>query len=363
MELPGKVLRDFATVVAEASSERSKKGETAFGTVVVENNEFFVRLDGSEELTPVAKAMDAIAGDRVVVAVRNHMAVITGNITSPASARTASSYMKLTEDGLAVGELDEDGDPTGLYSLIGSGAYRVVDEEGNTVALFSPSLIKLGDETDAEIAMCNNKGRIKIIDGVLLLTGEDAVGTRSTYQANNIDYISDIVCRANSTTPATALRSYLVGGDSSNVTVTPTRVDLNSSTLGNVFANNYEVLTTSSLMISGIVRITANISGNSYRTFSYDINSDPNNPNVIPSGYWLAGISEITTDHKKICHLTEFSTNPSNNTISVTFCNESPNTQILKIRIEWFALYSNQNSYVANADISLPDIPPPVDEL
>lgn len=46
-----------------------------------------VRFDGASEDTPIASAADVIVGDRVIVTIKNHTAVITGNITSP-SART-----------------------------------------------------------------------------------------------------------------------------------------------------------------------------------------------------------------------------------------------------------------------------------
>lgn len=47
----------------------------------------FVLLDGATEVTPMSSATSVIVGDRVVAMVKNHSAVITGNITSHASNR------------------------------------------------------------------------------------------------------------------------------------------------------------------------------------------------------------------------------------------------------------------------------------
>jgi hypothetical protein len=316
-----------------------------YGTVVVQNDETFVRLDGAETLTPVSKAMDAVDGDRVMVSLRNHTAVIVGNISSPASARTASSYMKLTEDGLAVGELDEDGEPVGAHSLIGSGMYRIVDENGNTVALFSDGqILLLGDVGTA-------KGSIRVVDDVLLLNGKDAVGTRTVHVDEDDDrHISEVVCKWDDTTEniVTALRAYIEGSILGEIIVRPNRIDLRTSAPGEVYVNGIQILTTDNLMISGIVKLTGTIAGSSYRKFSYVVDT-------IPSGYRLVGLVEITTNHSRICHMTEFFTNPSTNQIGATFCNESANNLTLEIRMEWFALYSNTNEYVSDVDINLPN--------
>lgn len=47
----------------------------------------FVLLDGATEQTPMSSATSVIVGDRVVAMIKNHSAVITGNITSHASNR------------------------------------------------------------------------------------------------------------------------------------------------------------------------------------------------------------------------------------------------------------------------------------
>ena len=396
MELPTNLLKAFAQAITEDHPRRSDENSVAFGTISVVNGEMYVILDGSEELTPVSKAMDAVDGDRVIVSIRNHSAIVTGNITSPASARTASSFMKLLEQGLVVGELDSDDNPDGVYFLIGSGAYRIIDIGAaqiyssestynlgdhvvhnnmlyrcivaisepedwtaehwveDSVALFSPNLIKLGGSNSSEISLCAGKGDIKVINGTLLLSGDDAVGIRSTHLENAIRYIAELICRADSTSPASALQAYY-GSRLSSVTVTPSGIDLNAytDTANNVFndgavrVNGYEIVTNRSLVIAGGITVNALIRGNSYRQIEVTA--------AVPIGYTLAGIREIQTNHVNACHLTEFFTHPGTNKIGATFANQSSNNLNLTVLFEWFALRSNGDYTVPDAVVTLPD--------
>jgi hypothetical protein len=58
---------------------------TVFGTIVVDSGIKYVQLDGSDELTPISTTTNAIAGEKVVVRIKNHSATVIGNITSPSA--------------------------------------------------------------------------------------------------------------------------------------------------------------------------------------------------------------------------------------------------------------------------------------
>lgn len=60
---------------------------TLYGTTVDQNGELYVQLDGSDVLTPVASTVKMKSGERVIVSIKNHTAVVTGNLTIQ-SART-----------------------------------------------------------------------------------------------------------------------------------------------------------------------------------------------------------------------------------------------------------------------------------
>lgn len=58
-----------------------------YGTAIQSNGTIYVKIDGSDSIIPVTKAVDAESGDRVTVTIENHKAVLTGNITNPASLK------------------------------------------------------------------------------------------------------------------------------------------------------------------------------------------------------------------------------------------------------------------------------------
>ena len=83
MPLSSELVSQFVKITKD--TKRTKVETTVYGTVVTYNGSKYVRLDGSELLTPVTMTVDAEAGERVIVRLKNHTATVTGNITSPAA--------------------------------------------------------------------------------------------------------------------------------------------------------------------------------------------------------------------------------------------------------------------------------------
>ena len=86
MPLSSELVSKFAKLASNKPKE--EKESTAYGTTVIQNGNKYVKLDGSELLTPASFTTNIADGERVTVLIKNHMAVVTGNITSPA-ARTS----------------------------------------------------------------------------------------------------------------------------------------------------------------------------------------------------------------------------------------------------------------------------------
>lgn len=59
---------------------------TVHGTIVENDGSTFVKIDGSEVLTPVKTTASIKNGDRVTVMLKNHTAMVTGNITAPSAS-------------------------------------------------------------------------------------------------------------------------------------------------------------------------------------------------------------------------------------------------------------------------------------
>lgn len=85
MELSSELVSQFAKLAKD--NKEIKKETIVYGTTVMYNNAMYVKLDGSDRLTPISTTADVKAGERVTVMIKNHTATVTGNMSSPA-ART-----------------------------------------------------------------------------------------------------------------------------------------------------------------------------------------------------------------------------------------------------------------------------------
>ena len=147
MELPKSVLKDFAEITNDEQPVKADK--TYYGTVVELDETIYVRLDGSSLLTPVIPTVEAKTGDRVTVIIKDHAAIITGNISVPALTRIGDTYTRLTEEGVIVGLFDGD-EPQDAYTVVApdgfyvkSSAARVSAYFGTTIRLYKPGTNEL----------------------------------------------------------------------------------------------------------------------------------------------------------------------------------------------------------------------------
>lgn len=85
MALSKNLISDF--VKATTDDKKTAEETTLYGTIIEYNGSKYVRLDGSDMLTPYTATVAAKAGERVRVSVGKHSATVTGNVSSPA-ART-----------------------------------------------------------------------------------------------------------------------------------------------------------------------------------------------------------------------------------------------------------------------------------
>ena len=104
MGLSNDLFSQFVKVTKEKTT--TNKESTAYGTAVIDNGLTYVRIDGSELLTPVSTTTELRDGERVVVNIRNHEATVSGNVSNPsASTGTADEIRNdVTELGIVVAD-------------------------------------------------------------------------------------------------------------------------------------------------------------------------------------------------------------------------------------------------------------------
>lgn len=93
MALSNDLISQFAKVTKGTS--KSIKETVVYGTVQEDTG--FVKIDGSDILTPVTTSVVLSKDDRVTVMLKNHEAVVTGNMTSPAAQEKQTVKMSELE--------------------------------------------------------------------------------------------------------------------------------------------------------------------------------------------------------------------------------------------------------------------------
>ena len=85
-------------VKATNDTQPAVEETTVYGTIVEYNGSAYVRLDGSELLTPITTTAVVRNGERVTVMIKNHTAIVTGNVTSPsAQAKDVDKVLEATD--------------------------------------------------------------------------------------------------------------------------------------------------------------------------------------------------------------------------------------------------------------------------
>ena len=108
MELPKELVTAFAKLT---NTKPAKTEMTVYGTIAERDGKMYVKLDGSNVLTPAATTVDMSAGERVLVRVKNHTAIIIGNVSAPAAKNTelekiplATNSINYTDEGVVIAD-------------------------------------------------------------------------------------------------------------------------------------------------------------------------------------------------------------------------------------------------------------------
>ena len=83
-----KLTQDLITAFAKITNDNKEKNtETIlYGTSVIQNGVRYVQIDGSNVLTPVQSTAVIRSGARVTIMLKDHQAIVTGNLTDPSAS-------------------------------------------------------------------------------------------------------------------------------------------------------------------------------------------------------------------------------------------------------------------------------------
>lgn len=99
MALSSELISQFVKVTKD--EKEPIKETTAYGKIVVKDGKEYVQLDGSELLTPISATTVVNDQDRVMVTIKNHTAIVTGDLTNP-----SASNKKVQEIGSKISEFE-----------------------------------------------------------------------------------------------------------------------------------------------------------------------------------------------------------------------------------------------------------------
>mgnify|MGYP002677964888 CR=1 FL=1 len=104
MALSNDLISQFVKVTND--EVKTKPETTVYGTIVEVDGTKFVKIDGSEVLTPISSTADAEENERVIVAIKDHGATVTGNSSSPAARKGSVEDIgnKITEVEILVAD-------------------------------------------------------------------------------------------------------------------------------------------------------------------------------------------------------------------------------------------------------------------
>lgn len=163
----------FAKAITDTSKEATSSKNTSFMATVtqVTDTDILIKIDGSSIDTPAQTTMDVEVGDRVIAKIENHIALITGNITNPATYKYGSKYVNMTKEGLAIGDTESN-----YRTITSDNDYRIqsrVNTDWVDSAIFSDDGINFRNGSDADIVLAENRAR-------LLYSYDDDTNTSST---------------------------------------------------------------------------------------------------------------------------------------------------------------------------------------
>lgn len=168
MGLSSELASQFAKVTND--SIRNTSGTKLYGTITMLGEVPYVRLDGTEELTPISRTVEVAEGDRVEVMIANHSATVTGNLTDPSIGivRAGNLESKITQTAeeirLEVSDLSQN-----LQSNITQTATEIRSE----ISGLNGSIEEFSEfkQTVEGFSFMGTGGTVKISGGDINLTG------------------------------------------------------------------------------------------------------------------------------------------------------------------------------------------------
>ena len=190
MNLSSDLVSEFAKVMNDGKNRRNET--TIYGTISIVNDASYVKLDGSDELTPVVSTVVVNDGDRVIVTLKQHQAVVTNNLTDP------SMGLRVYEDGAAGLRTTIEETAKGIRKEISdevNGLNTVIEEQAGQITSLVTSSDAFSEfkQTVEGFEFMDKGGTVKISGGSLDLTGSITFSDFDPDAQNKLNSVGDNV--------------------------------------------------------------------------------------------------------------------------------------------------------------------------
>ena len=179
MALSHEVVSQFAKLVD--NKPKKDEGVTVKGTYKIIGDIEYVQLDGSDVLTPVESTVEAKTGERVQVLIKDHFAIVTGNISSPAARSKDVKDLADTvdEQGNTIQQMD-----------------NTIIQQGNSIIQMNTSINQHETTINQHDTKINQQGdQIVSINNTIISQGNSIEANHNAIiaQGNEIDVMNDTI--------------------------------------------------------------------------------------------------------------------------------------------------------------------------
>lgn len=129
MSLSNKMVSEFVKVTKDTPKAPNT---SAYGKVVIYDDNKYVQLDGSDLLTPADTTVHVNDGERVTVSINGHTATINGNLSDISASNGDLMQFKVNTDGMFLTLRDEFNTKMTDFKITTDGMFLTMREEFNT---------------------------------------------------------------------------------------------------------------------------------------------------------------------------------------------------------------------------------------
>lgn len=129
MSLSNKMVSEFVKVTKDTPKAPNT---SAYGKVVIYDDNKYVQLDGSDLLTPADTTVHVNDGERVTVSINGHTATINGNLSDISASNGDLMQFKVNTDGMFLTLRDEFNTKMTDFKITTDGMFLTIREEFNT---------------------------------------------------------------------------------------------------------------------------------------------------------------------------------------------------------------------------------------